>query len=87
MPVPIKTCWGFQPESGFVNVEDQRGQQRSMASSGPQLYEPAVTAAWRMRMLRKGNVSNADLQRIRHALANLRTQMTARACTLWPIIL
>ncbi|CAL8466723.1 g6259 [Coccomyxa elongata] len=55
----------FQPESGFVNVEDQRGQQRSAASSGPQLYEPAVTAAWRMRMLRKGNVSDADLQRIR----------------------
>ncbi|BDA40991.1 probable acyltransferase-like protein At1g54570, chloroplastic [Coccomyxa sp. Obi] len=55
----------FQPESGFVNVEDQRAQQRSTATSGPQLYEPAVTASWRLRMLRKGNVSDADLQRVR----------------------
>ncbi|EIE26428.1 alpha/beta-hydrolase [Coccomyxa subellipsoidea C-169] len=30
-----------------------------------QLYEPAVTASWRLRMLRKGNVPDADLMRIR----------------------
>lgn len=76
--------WGFQPESGFVNVEDQRTQQRRPASSGPQLYEPAVTASWRMRMLRKGNVSDADLQRVRHAPRLTCTSMAPCACTQCP---
>lgn len=58
---------GVQPENGFVNVEEQMSQQSRAVARGLQLYEPAVTASWRLRMLRKGDVGDADLMRIRRA--------------------
>lgn len=56
-------CVRLQPEKGgFVNVNEER----KLAQLGPmQLYEPAVTASWRLRMLRRGNVPDEVLARIR----------------------
>ncbi|KAK9916210.1 hypothetical protein WJX75_000066 [Coccomyxa subellipsoidea] len=65
-PAPLyQVAQAVLPENGFVNVEEQMSQQSRAVARGLQLYEPAVTASWRLRMLRKGNVGDADLMRIR----------------------
>ncbi len=57
-----------QPGNGFINVEGQKLAQER-AQRPPMgllpLYEPAVTASWRLRLLRTGNVPDDELTRIR----------------------
>ena len=45
--------------------QEQPAQERHRTRRGLQLYTPAVTASWRLRMLRKGNVPDAELTKIR----------------------
>ena len=50
-----------------TGVLEQEQPARDRGRRGVQLYTPAVTASWRMRMLRKGNVPDAELAKIRQA--------------------
>ena len=52
----------FQPGAGFVNVE-----AGAKLSSARGQYTPAVTAAWRMQLLARGDVPDAELACIRCA--------------------
>ena len=47
---------------------EQEQPARDRSRRGVQLYTPAVTASWRMRMLRKGNVPDAELAKIRQVV-------------------
>lgn len=63
------SCFLLQPGNGFVNVEGQQQQVEQRAQRSPvrllQLYEPAVTASWRLRLLRTGNVPDDDLRSVK----------------------
>ena len=52
-----------------TGVLEQEQPARDRGRRGVQLYTPAVTASWRMRMLRKGHVPDAELAKIRQAAA------------------
>lgn len=65
----------FVPSAGFVDVRGAEDMSESAADAGNtmvsatlRLYKPAVTAAWRLRMMRKGNLPDAELARIRRVL-------------------
>ena len=58
----------LQAVSGFMDQE-QPAQERRRTRRKLQLYIPAVTANWRLRLLRKGNMSDAELANIRQAHA------------------
>ena len=60
-----------------TGVLEQEQPARDRARRGVQLYTPAVTASWRMRMLRKGNMPEAELAKIRQAAALLQTYSAA----------
>jgi hypothetical protein len=55
----------LQMGSGFVNVEGRQSPARQGAGGVLQLYEPAVTASWRLRLLRKGNVPDEELKNVK----------------------
>ena len=68
----------LQGITGFMDQE-QPAEERPSTRRGLQLYTPAVTASWRLRMLRKGNVADADLAKIRQvhdALLSLQSSET-----------
>lgn len=54
----------FNAVTGFMDQE-QSARERSTARAAFQLYTPAVTASWRLRLLRKGNLPDAELAKIR----------------------
>ena len=54
----------LQAVTGFMDQE-QPARERSTARAAFQLYTPAVTASWRLRLLRKGNLPDAELAKIR----------------------
>lgn len=44
-----------------MDQEQPAKERQRVGRRGPRLYTPAVTANWRLRLLRKGNVSDAEL--------------------------
>ena len=62
--------------------QEQPAEERRRTRRGLQLYTPAVTASWRLRMLRKGNVPDAELSKIRQvrdALPSLQVSVPSMA--------
>ncbi len=62
--------------------QEQPAEERQRTRRGLQLYTPAVTASWRLRMLRKGNVPDAELANIRqvhNALLSLQSCISLKA--------
>ena len=81
----------FVPSAGFVDVRGDADMSEAagdagntMVSASLRLYKPAVTAAWRLRMMRTGNLPDAELARIRRVpgLGLLQLQAGAWASSL-----